>query len=139
MTGVEFPAPRANGTADRSRRVGARIVLPAGGPAVRARGSPLTGSGVPAAAPLIIRSRIGAVRLAAGVIRNRLPRYSSPVIATLMLKCYGDRVEAEGAIRSAELAEAGDGAGTAVWRRITDAIGQLENTADLGPLHSLGR
>ena len=54
-------------------------------------------------------------------------------IATLMLKCYGDQAEAESAIRSAELAEAGDSAGAAVWRRITDAIGQLENTTPAGP------
>ena len=56
-------------------------------------------------------------------------------IATLMLRCYGDQAEAESAIRSAELAEAGDGAGAAVWRRITDAIGQLENDTSPGPLH----
>jgi hypothetical protein len=56
-------------------------------------------------------------------------------IATLMLKCYGDQAEAESAIRSAELAEAGDWAGAAVWRRITDAIGQLESTTARGPLH----
>jgi hypothetical protein len=56
-------------------------------------------------------------------------------IAKLMLKCYGDQAEAESTIRSAELAEAGDWAGAAVWRRITDAIGQLENTTARGPLH----
>jgi len=44
-------------------------------------------------------------------------------IANLMLKCYGDEAEAESAIRSAELAEAGDSAGAAVWRRVTDAMG----------------
>jgi hypothetical protein len=56
-------------------------------------------------------------------------------IANLMLKCYGDEAETESAIRSAELAEAGDSAGAAVWRRVTDAIGQLENTTPPGPLH----
>jgi hypothetical protein len=56
-------------------------------------------------------------------------------IATLMLKRYGDQAEAESAIRSAELAEAGDSAGAAVWRRITDAIGQQENDTSPGPLH----
>ena len=56
-------------------------------------------------------------------------------IANLMLKHYGDEAEAESAIRSAELAEAGDWAGAAVWRRITDAIGQLESTTARGPLH----
>ena len=56
-------------------------------------------------------------------------------IATLMLKCYDDQAGAESAIRSAELAEARDSAGAAVWRRITDAIGQLENSTSPGPLH----
>jgi hypothetical protein len=55
-------------------------------------------------------------------------------VANLMLKRYGDEAEAESAIRSAELAEAGDIAGAAVWRRVTDAIGQLKNTTP-GPLH----
>jgi hypothetical protein len=56
-------------------------------------------------------------------------------IATLMLKCYGDQAEAESAIRSAELAEAGDNPGAAVWRRIVHAIGQLEKTTPPGTLH----
>ena len=53
-------------------------------------------------------------------------------VANLMLKRYGDQAEAESAIRSAELAEAGYSAGAAVWRRVTDAIGQLENTTPPG-------
>jgi len=72
VTGIEHPAPRVNGTADRFRHVGARIVLPAGGVAVRGRGCPRTGSGVPAAGPLIIPLPIGGVRPGAGVIRSRL-------------------------------------------------------------------
>ena len=56
-------------------------------------------------------------------------------VAYLMLKRYGGEAEAESAIRSAELTEAGDNAGAAVWRRITDAIGQLENTTPPGPVH----
>jgi hypothetical protein len=44
-------------------------------------------------------------------------------VAYLMLKRYGDE------------AEAGDWAGEAVWRRIIAAIGQLENTTPIGPLH----
>ena len=56
-------------------------------------------------------------------------------VANLMLKRYGDRAEAESAIRSAELAENGDSAGAAVWRRVTDAIEQLVNTTPPGPLH----
>ena len=56
-------------------------------------------------------------------------------MAYLMLKRYGDQAQAESAIRSAELAEAGDSAGAAVWRRVMDAIGQLEKTTARGPLH----
>ena len=56
-------------------------------------------------------------------------------IATMMLKCYGDQAEAESAIRSAELAEAGNHNGAAVWRRVIEAIGQLENRIPPAPLH----
>jgi hypothetical protein len=56
-------------------------------------------------------------------------------VAHLMLKRYGDKADIESAIRAEELAEAGDWAGEAVWRRITDAIGQLENTTPPGLLH----
>ena len=71
VTGIEYPVPHTNGTADGFRGVGGRMVLSAGGRAVRGQGSLLTGSGVPAAAPLIIRSRIGGVRPGAGVIRSQ--------------------------------------------------------------------
>ena len=70
VTGVEHPAPRANGTADRFRRVGGRAVLLAGGLAVRGPASRLTGSGVLRAGLLIIRSQTGAARRAAGVIHS---------------------------------------------------------------------
>jgi len=56
-------------------------------------------------------------------------------IATLMLRCYGDEADIESAIRAEELAEAGDRVGEAVWRRVTDVIGQLENTTPPEPLH----
>jgi hypothetical protein len=56
-------------------------------------------------------------------------------IANLMLKCYGGEADIESAIRAEELAELGDRAGEAIWRRIIDAIGQLENTTPPGPLH----
>ena len=56
-------------------------------------------------------------------------------IATLMLKCYGNEADIESAIRAEELAEAGDRAGEAVWRRIIDAIGQLDNTTPPAPVH----
>jgi len=73
VTGAEHPAPRANGTADGFRDVRGRMVLLAGGLAVRGRGSLLTGCGVQAAAPLITRSPIGEGRLGAGVIRSSVP------------------------------------------------------------------
>jgi hypothetical protein len=56
-------------------------------------------------------------------------------VAHLMLKRYGDKADIESTIRAEELAEAGDWAGEAVWRRIIDAIGKLENTTPPGPLH----
>jgi hypothetical protein len=56
-------------------------------------------------------------------------------IANLMLKHYGDQAETESAIRSGELAENGVSAGAAVWRRVTDVIGQLVNATPPGPLH----
>jgi hypothetical protein len=56
-------------------------------------------------------------------------------VATLMLKRYGDEADIESAIRAEELAEEGDHNGVAVWRRVIDAIAQLENTAPPGPVH----
>ena len=56
-------------------------------------------------------------------------------VANLMLKRYGDRAEEESAIRTQELALNGDSAGAAVWRRVTDAIGQLLNVTPRGPVH----
>ena len=56
-------------------------------------------------------------------------------VAKLMLQRYGDEAEAESAIRMQELALNGDSAGAAVWRRVTDAIGQLVNTTPPGPMH----
>jgi hypothetical protein len=43
--------------------------------------------------------------------------------ATLMLKRYGEKALEESATRADELALAGDDNGVAVWRRITDALG----------------
>jgi hypothetical protein len=56
-------------------------------------------------------------------------------VPNTMLKRYGDQAEAESAMRSAELATNGDSAGAAVWRRVTDAIGQLTNTIPPGLVH----
>jgi len=48
-------------------------------------------------------------------------------VAYLMLKRYGDEADIESAIRAKELAEAGDGTGEAICRRIVDAIGAREH------------
>jgi hypothetical protein len=53
-------------------------------------------------------------------------------VANLMLKRYGDKAAAESAKRVVELAADGDSTGAAVWRRVTDAIGQLANTTPTG-------
>jgi hypothetical protein len=53
--------------------------------------------------------------------------------ANLMLERY--EAEAESAIRMQELTLNGDSAGAAVWRRITEAIGQLVNVTPRGPVH----
>ena len=52
-----------------------------------------------------------------------------------MLKRYGARARAESNDRADELSAAGDDAGAATWRRITDAVSQLENKTPPGPLH----
>jgi hypothetical protein len=56
-------------------------------------------------------------------------------VANLMLKCYGGEADIESAIRAEEFADVGDWAGEAIWRRIINAIGQLENTTPPGLLH----
>ena len=48
--------------------------------------------------------------------------------ANLMLKRYGDKAAEENAAQD-------DYKGEAVWRRITDAVGQLANRTPAGPLH----
>ena len=65
------PGPSRQWNGGWFRAVGGRMVLLVGGRAVRGRGCPRTGSGVPAAGPLIILSQIGEVRLGAGVIRSQ--------------------------------------------------------------------
>jgi hypothetical protein len=55
--------------------------------------------------------------------------------ATLMLKRYGEKALEESTARVDELATAGDDDGVAVWRRISDAVGQLANTTPPGPVH----
>jgi hypothetical protein len=55
--------------------------------------------------------------------------------AYLMLRWYGDTAGVESMRRAEEHAADGDSAGVAVWHRIINAIGQLEATTPLGPLH----
>ena len=55
--------------------------------------------------------------------------------ANLMLKRYGGKALEESAARADELAAQEDHNGEAVWRRITDAVGQLANETPHGPLH----
>lgn len=70
-----------------------------------------------------------------GTFPRTIPEIDVWRIVNLMLKRYGDEADIESAIQAEELADAGDWAGEAVWRWIIDAIGQLENTTPLGPLH----
>jgi ATP dependent DNA ligase C terminal region len=67
--------------------------------------------------------------------KRRSPRDRLWRAATLMLKRYGERALEESASRADELASAGDDNGVAVWRRISDAIGQLVNTTPPGAVH----
>jgi hypothetical protein len=55
--------------------------------------------------------------------------------ATLMLKRYGDKAFEESTARADELAAQDDYNGQAVWRRITDSLGQLANTTPSGRPH----
>jgi hypothetical protein len=59
---------------------------------------------------------------------NVIPEIDIWRVANMMLKRYGEEADIESAIRAEELAEKGDWTGEAIWRRIIDAIGQLENT-----------
>jgi hypothetical protein len=55
--------------------------------------------------------------------------------ASLMLKRYGAAAREESATRADELAAVEDHNGAAIWRRITDAVGQRANETPPGPLH----
>jgi hypothetical protein len=50
-----------------------------------------------------------------------------------MLKRYGDMALEESVVRADELAAAGDQNGAAIWRRIADAVVQLDN--ETGVVH----
>jgi hypothetical protein len=51
-----------------------------------------------------------------------IPEIDIRRVATLMLKHYGNKAEAESARRADELGRFGDEAGVAVWRRVTGAV-----------------
>jgi hypothetical protein len=55
--------------------------------------------------------------------------------ANLMLKRYGEKALEESAARADELDSHDDYNGAAIWRRITAAVEQLENTTPPGPVH----
>jgi len=50
-------------------------------------------------------------------------------------KLYSEKALDESAARADELVAHDDHNGAAVWRRITDAVGQLQNNAPPGLLH----
>jgi hypothetical protein len=52
-----------------------------------------------------------------------------------LLKRYGDKALGESAMRADELATAGDDDSAATWRRITNAVRQLDNKPPRGPVH----
>ena len=52
-----------------------------------------------------------------------------------MMKRYGDNAPIESGKRADELANAGDDAGAAIWRRIEDAVEKLVSTTPCGPVH----
>jgi hypothetical protein len=68
-------------------------------------------------------------------VRRVIPEIDIWRAATLMLKRYGEKALEESATRADELAGAGDYKDEAVWRPITDAVGQLTNNTPPGPLH----
>lgn len=55
--------------------------------------------------------------------------------AQLMIRQYGDAAVSEADARVTALTEQGDSAGGAVWRRIRQAIEQLQNRMPDGSVH----
>jgi len=103
---------------------------------VKVRHGPDMGSRSPvakAALPFLIP--LTADRGSTCSLHRMIPEIDIWRVANLMLKHYADEADIESAIRAEELAAAGDWVGEAVWRRIIDAIGQLENTTPPGLLH----
>ena len=55
--------------------------------------------------------------------------------AQLIIRQYGDAAVSEARARATDLTEQGDFAGGLVWRRIREAIGQLQSNTPNGPAH----
>jgi hypothetical protein len=55
--------------------------------------------------------------------------------AALMMKRFGNNAPIESGKRADELANAGDNAGAAIWRRIEDASDKLAATTPAGLVH----
>ena len=55
--------------------------------------------------------------------------------AQLMIRQYGDAAVSEADARATALTEQSDSAGGLVWRRIREAIDQLQNDTSVGPAH----
>ncbi len=52
-----------------------------------------------------------------------------------MIRQFGDIAASEADARASALTDRGDSAGGLVWRRIREAIGQLQNDTPNGPAH----
>ncbi|HYZ39300.1 MAG TPA: hypothetical protein VE687_01580 [Stellaceae bacterium] len=55
--------------------------------------------------------------------------------ANLMIKRYGEKAFEESSTYADELAAEGDHGGAVTWRRIANAVAQLENNTPTGPIH----
>ena len=55
--------------------------------------------------------------------------------AQLMIRQYGEDAASEADASASALTEQSDSAGGLVWRRIREAIGQLQNDTPNGPAH----
>jgi hypothetical protein len=68
-------------------------------------------------------------------LRGVIPEIDIWRAAALMLKRYGEQALEESAARADELMSAGDDDGAVTWRRIMDAVTQLENKTPPGAVH----
>jgi hypothetical protein len=68
-------------------------------------------------------------------LRGVIPEIDIWRAAALVLKRYGEQALEESAARADELMSAGDDDGGVTWRRIMDAVTQLENNTPPGAVH----